>query len=52
MGDFSYSLYLKGPRAPYPGPQMGTGGPPPPPMGMRPGGPGVPPHGYPGKFII
>lgn len=38
----------RGPRAPYPGPQMGTGGPPPPPMGMRPGGPGVPPHGYPG----
>lgn len=37
----------RGPRAPYPGPQMGTGGPPPPPMGMRPGGPGVPPHGYP-----
>ncbi|XP_036362437.1 SWI/SNF-related matrix-associated actin-dependent regulator of chromatin subfamily D member 1 isoform X48 [Octopus sinensis] len=38
----------KGPRAPYPGPQMGSGGPPPPPMGMRAGGPGVPPHGYPG----
>ncbi|XP_052826322.1 SWI/SNF-related matrix-associated actin-dependent regulator of chromatin subfamily D member 1 isoform X32 [Octopus bimaculoides] len=37
----------KGPRAPYPGPQMGSGGPPPPPMGMRAGGPGVPPHGYP-----
>lgn len=30
---------------------MGSGGPPPPPMGMRAGGPGVPPHGYPGKWF-
>ncbi|XP_036362438.1 SWI/SNF-related matrix-associated actin-dependent regulator of chromatin subfamily D member 1 isoform X49 [Octopus sinensis] len=45
---FIQASYRKGPRAPYPGPQMGSGGPPPPPMGMRAGGPGVPPHGYPG----